>query len=234
MAGETLLIRDREGNYKFAHNSLREFFVAYKFAAELGLLHADFWGLVPGCGMVDSTWSETRRGLHSNASLQEFQGFLAESPERLVETFGQFPLRQSKVVTDLLLAMLDVLVRYRRTNPLLELMQWTKGQCFDAVGYMGGNAGNLLLDKYPYDLEYQNLSRTVLPGLNLWGAGIRQVDLTHADLSEAILANSFTQCEKIAVSPDQTCFATGHSGGKIHIWDTNNGRELQILVGHQD
>jgi WD40 repeat protein len=234
MAGETLLIRDRKGNYEFAHNSLREFFVAYKFAAELGLLHSDFRELVAGCGISGSTWSETRRGLHSNISPQEFQGFLAEPPERLVETFGQFPLRQSKVVKDLLLAMLDVQVRYRQTNPLLELMQWTRGRSFDMVGYLGGNAGNLLLDKYLYGLEYQDLSRTVLRGLNLWGAGIRQVDLTHADLSEAVLANSFAQCEKVAVSSDQTWFATGHSDGTIHIWDTDNGRELQILVGHQD
>jgi hypothetical protein len=124
MAGETLLIRDREGNYKFAHNSLQEFFVAYKFAAELGLLHRDFWDLVAGCGISGSTWSETRQGLHSNISPQEFQGFLAEQPERLVETFGRFPLRQSKVVTDLLLAMLDVPVGYQQINPLLDSLSY--------------------------------------------------------------------------------------------------------------
>jgi WD40 repeat protein len=233
MAGETLLIRDREGNYKFAHNSLREFFVAYKFAAELGLLHSDFWGLVAGCGMVDSTWSEVRRGLHSNVSVQEFRGFLAESPERLVETFGRFPLRQSEVVADLLLVMLDVQVDYRQTNPLLELMQWTRGRSFSTVGYVGGNAGNLLLAKYPYGLEYQDLSRTVLPALNLWGAGLRQVDLTDADLSEAVVTTSFGSCNAIVVSADQTWFATGHINGAIHIWDTKSGRELQVLEGHQ-
>jgi predicted NACHT family NTPase len=233
MAGETLLIRDREGNYKFAHNSLREFFVAYKFAAELGLLHADFWGLVAGCGISGSTWSETRRGLHFNISPQEFQGFLAESPERLVETFGRFSLRQSKVVTDLLLAMLDVQVGYRQTNPLLELMQWTRGQSFNTVGYVGGNAGNLLLAKYPYGLEYQDLSRTVLFGLSLWGAGLRQVDLADAELSEAVIPSSFNSCNAIVVSSDQTWFATGHDNGAIHIWDNNSGNELQVLASHE-
>jgi WD40 repeat protein len=233
MAGETLLSRDREGNYKFAHNSLREFFVAYKFAAELGLLHRDFWGLVAGCGISGSTWSETRRRLRSNSSHQEFQGFLAERQERLVETFGQFPLRQSKVVTDLLLAMLDVSVRYRQTNPLLELMQWTRGRSFNTVGYLGGNAGNLLLAKYPYGLEYQDLSRTVLPALNLWGAGLRQVDLTDTDLSQTVVTKGFDQCNVIVVSSDQTWFATGHSGGTIHIWDIRSRRKLPILVGHQ-
>jgi WD40 repeat protein len=233
MAGETLLIRDREGNYKFAHNSLREFFVAYKFAAELGLLHADFWGLVAGCGMVGSTWSEARRGLHSNVSVQEFRGFLAEPPERLVETFGRFPLRQSKVVSDLLLVMLDVRVGYRQTNALLELMQWTRGRSFNAVGYLGGNAGNLLLAKYPYGLEYQDLSRTVLPALNLWGVGLRQVDLTDAELSEAVVTTNFGFCNAIVVNADQTWFATGHYDGAIHILDTSSSRELQVFVSHQ-
>jgi WD40 repeat protein len=232
MAGETLLIRDREGNYKFAHNSLREFFVAYKFAAELGLLHRDFWGLVASCGISGSTWSETRRGLHSNLSPQEFQGFLAEPPERLVETFGQFPLRQSKVVTDLLLAILDVQVRYRQTNPLLELIQWTKGQSFGAVGYSGGNAGNLLLVKHPYGLEYQDLSRTVLPALNLWGAGLRQVDLTDADLSESCVSKSFSMCNVIVISPDNNYFVTGHENGDICMWDIFSGQEIAGFTGH--
>jgi WD40 repeat protein len=232
MAGETLLIRDREGNYKFAHNSLREFFVAYKFAAELGLLHADFWGLVAGCGMVGSTWSEVRRGLRSNVSVQEFRGFLAEPPERLVETFGRFPLRQSKVVTDLLLVMLDVQVGYRQTNPLLELMQWTRGRNFNTVGYVGGNAGNLLLAKYPYGLEYQDLSRTVLPALNLWGAGLRQVDLTDADLAESCVSKSFSRCNVIVISPDNNYFVTGHENGSICMWDIFSGQEIAGFTGH--
>jgi predicted NACHT family NTPase len=46
MMGQTILIRDRDGNYRPAHKSLLEFFVAFKFAAELGLLHDDFLDLV--------------------------------------------------------------------------------------------------------------------------------------------------------------------------------------------
>jgi predicted NACHT family NTPase len=139
MAGETLLIRDREGNYKFSHNSLREFFVAYKFAAELGLLHMDFWGLVAGCGISGSNWSETRRGLHSNLSPQEFQGFSAEPPESLVETFGQFPLDKSNLMS-LLVSILDVSVYCQQINSLLELVDWTRGKDFKSVGYLGSNA----------------------------------------------------------------------------------------------
>lgn len=139
MAGETLLIRDREGNYKFAHNSLREFFVAYKFAAELGLLHSDFWGLVAGCGMAGVTWSEARRRLRSHSLAQVFQGFLAESPEHLAETFGQFQLQASNVMR-LMLTTLDIFVCNQQTSSLLELMNWTRGKSFNSVRYLGNNA----------------------------------------------------------------------------------------------
>ncbi|MCA1991973.1 MAG: NACHT domain-containing protein, partial [Coleofasciculus sp. S288] len=42
MMGQTMLIRNSEGDYTPAHRSLLEFFVAYKFAAELGALASDF------------------------------------------------------------------------------------------------------------------------------------------------------------------------------------------------
>ena len=37
-----MLIRNTEGDYSPAHRSLLEFFVAYKLAAELGVLASDF------------------------------------------------------------------------------------------------------------------------------------------------------------------------------------------------
>ena len=42
MMGQTMLIRNADGDYTPAHRSLLEFFVAYKFAAEIGVLAQDF------------------------------------------------------------------------------------------------------------------------------------------------------------------------------------------------
>jgi predicted NACHT family NTPase len=42
MMGQTILIRNADGDYTPAHRSLLEFLVAYKFAAEAGVLKADF------------------------------------------------------------------------------------------------------------------------------------------------------------------------------------------------
>ena len=64
MMGQTMLIRNADGDYTPAHRSLLEFFVAYKFAAELGVLADDFTELVKAqscldgnAAPVDYTWS---------------------------------------------------------------------------------------------------------------------------------------------------------------------------------
>ncbi len=80
MMGQTMLIRNAEGDYSPAHRSLLEFFVAYKFAFELDILAEDF------------------------AQLIDQRVFLR--PANLHDTFGKQPL--SKAVTDLLLPILAI------------------------------------------------------------------------------------------------------------------------------
>ncbi|WP_306204077.1 NACHT domain-containing protein [Actinoplanes sp. RD1] len=48
MMGQTLLVRDADGNYSPAHRSLLEFFAAYKLVASLGVLDPDFLPLMDG------------------------------------------------------------------------------------------------------------------------------------------------------------------------------------------
>ncbi|NER52199.1 MAG: NACHT domain-containing protein, partial [Symploca sp. SIO1A3] len=61
MMGQTMLIRNAEGDYTPAHRSLLEFFVAYKFAAELGVLADDFTEL-----------AQVQSGLNENAAPQDY------------------------------------------------------------------------------------------------------------------------------------------------------------------
>jgi predicted NACHT family NTPase len=65
MMGQTMLIRNADGDYSPAHRSLLEFFVAFKFAAELGALAPDFLELAQMKSGIDRsleprdyTWSE--------------------------------------------------------------------------------------------------------------------------------------------------------------------------------
>lgn len=119
MMGQTMLIRNADGDYTPAHRSLLEFFVAYKFAAELGVLAADFTELVApeqSCVNPDAeprsyTWSNYCRlqaqKRNNNELIAPLKGFVAENLDELRHSFGQGPL--TKAVMDLLLPMLDAI-----------------------------------------------------------------------------------------------------------------------------
>jgi predicted NACHT family NTPase len=119
MMGQTMLIRNADGDYTPAHRSLLEFFVAYKFAAELGVLAADFTELVaPEQSCLDRnaapqkyTWSNYCRlqaqKRNKGELIAALQGFAAEDLGQLRQSFGHAPL--TKAVMDLLLPMLDVI-----------------------------------------------------------------------------------------------------------------------------
>ncbi|PSB40913.1 hypothetical protein C7B67_27465, partial [filamentous cyanobacterium Phorm 6] len=115
MMGQTMLIRNADGDYTPAHRSLLEFFVAYKFAAELGVLAADFTELVapeqscvnPNTEAQLYTWSNYCRlqalKRNQNELIAPLKGFVAENLGQLRQSFGQAPL--TKAVMDLLLPM---------------------------------------------------------------------------------------------------------------------------------
>ncbi len=115
MMGQTMLIRNADGDYTPAHRSLLEFFVAYKFAAELGVLAADFTELVaPEQSCLDRnaapqkyTWSNYCRlqaqKRNKGELIAPLKGFAAEDLEQLRQSFGHAPL--TKAVMDLLLPM---------------------------------------------------------------------------------------------------------------------------------
>ncbi|MEG4319132.1 MULTISPECIES: NACHT domain-containing protein [unclassified Microcoleus] len=119
MMGQTMLIRNADGDYTPAHRSLLEFFVAYKFAAELGVLAADFTELVaPEQSCLDSNAAPQKYAWSNYCRLQAqkrnkgeliapLQGFVAEDLGQLRQSFGHAPL--TKAVMDLLLPMLDVI-----------------------------------------------------------------------------------------------------------------------------
>jgi WD40 repeat protein len=239
MMCQTILIRDHDGNYRPAHKSLLEFFVAFKFAAELGLLHDDFLDLVREPGERDllvldlryqwaDYWLYCRETQGNRRKIARF-GRLEIS--KLVATFGASPLIPA--VMNLLLLMLDLEVSYAKLNPLLELMQWTQAQTLEQAQWLGSNAGSALVKLNPYGLEYQDLSQAMLPDIDLVGAGLREVNLAGANLANAATTKTFSTCTAIATSPDGRYFFTGHVDGTVRIWKIG-GQELFICCGHQE
>jgi WD40 repeat protein len=201
LVGKTLLVRDGNGNYRFAHKSLLEFFVVYKLANELGLLQPEFSLEKPG-------FFETT---------DNFQRILLD-----------------KVLIDLLLPLLSLVVRYRESNVLLELMQSTKGKTAKEVQWLGTNAGNLLAKLDPYGLEYQDLAETCLPHINLRGIGLREVNLSGADLTASIITlPSLSAFNSIAVNRDNERFFTGHEDGTVMIFETGNNQAIFVCQEHE-
>ncbi|NEQ47447.1 MAG: NACHT domain-containing protein [Leptolyngbya sp. SIOISBB] len=95
MMGQTMLIRNAEGDYTPAHRSLLEFFVAYKFAAELGILANDF----------KDTFDISQINFEADS----------------IETFGKRIL--DKATLDLLLPMLNSNVVSKRLVTLIQSTQ---------------------------------------------------------------------------------------------------------------
>ncbi len=233
MMGQTMLIRNDDGDYSPAHRSLLEFFVAYKFAAELGLLAADFLVVAQAQSGIDEsltpgfyTWSDYwRRELDDKGdrkSIAPLAGFKSESPDRLRKTFGKSPL--TKAILDLLLPSLN--------NQPNFFLNWIKSTRDFEDGYLGGNAATVLANQNPYELDYQDLSSTNLAYADLTNASLRETTLSKANLENCITEIVFDVVNVIIMSKDEQKLITAHRDKTIIIWDRTSGRELQRLIEH--
>jgi WD40 repeat protein len=240
MMGQTMLIRNDDGDYSPAHRSLLEFFVAYKFAAELGLLADDFLEMAQKQSGIDESltpefykWSDYwKRELDEKGErklIAPLAGFESESPEKLRETFGKNPL--TKAILDLLLPMIKIDVKYRETNDLIRLIQSTNVKDNTCLG---GNAATILGKLNSNELEYQDLSCTNLAHADLVNIGLRKTNLSNANLRNCQFTKVIGQANAIIANTDNKEFITAHDGRTIIIWNSSNGREPDKLIGHQN
>ena len=239
MMGQTMLIRNADGDYAPAHRSLLEFFVAYKFAAELGALAPDFLELGkaqscldPSREPEDYTWSAYfQRALDQmgqSIAIAPLKQFVREDLERLRSGFGHAPL--SKAVAELM----QPLLAEARPLALFEAIAVTAEQPASAVGYIGGNAVTLLVNHDKFALNAKDLAHTVLQGADLTNANLRDVNLTGADLSQVTFTQAFGTVLCCAFHPSGNLFATGEASGSIHIWSTQGFQKSCTLQGHGD
>ncbi|MBD2489942.1 NACHT domain-containing protein [Aulosira sp. FACHB-615] len=232
MMGQAMLVRNADGDYTPAHRSLLEFFVAYKFAAELGALASDFTELAQARSLVhkslvpiDYTWaSYFSRQLDDITAL--LKAFTTESFEKLRETFGKAPL--TKAVMDLLLPMLD------NHESLITIIQATRGKSEEEVGYIGGNAATLVVKLDQRALEGADFSGAFVNSADFIYASLRDANFAQANLTNSIFAETFGSILSVVFNPDSSLLATGHeSDGIVHLWDVSTGKEILTLEGHQ-
>ncbi|GAA3854072.1 MULTISPECIES: NACHT domain-containing protein [Amycolatopsis] len=194
MLGQSMLIRNAEGDYTPAHRSLLEFFAAYKLAAELGILHPDFLEMATEADNnvateITASWSSYFNKEPSTRRFEKIVKFESEDIRRLSTTFGIRKL--DSAVRDLMVPMIHADLAAKR---LLDLILDTRHEEAESTGYTGGNAATVLA----------RIDRTALRGQDLHGVDLRgaeldlrknqQCDLTnanlrHADLRETDLEN---------------------------------------------
>lgn len=90
MMGQTLLVRDEDGDYSPGHRSLLEFFFAYRLCALLGFLHNDFIeplniGVEPGAEGINYQWHDFFRTnqAHGRTRIRQFSAMWSEVCEIL-------------------------------------------------------------------------------------------------------------------------------------------------------
>jgi hypothetical protein len=183
MMGQTMLIRNADGDYSPAHRSLLEFFVAYKFAAQMGALAGDFTELARsqseidrGAEPRDSTWSayfqrrpELPGGGNPSPPLRDFN---REAFVELGSTVGRQRLPLA------IRTLMNSMVVPERLRALIAA---TTGQNPEALGYIGGNAATLI-----HDLS-GDFRDALLPGASLRGAELGDCSLAGADFRGADL-----------------------------------------------
>jgi hypothetical protein len=190
LLGQTMLVRDTEGNYLPAHRSLLEFFVAYKFAAEMGALLPEFTeaarqqsDIAVNASAQYYTWSAYfRRERDEHDKIQPIpplRSFTREPVEHLVTTVG------AQRLTSAILTLTEGMIDAER---LWEVIENTQGYRPEEVGYTGGNAATLLRVK-GQSLKGAKLARTVLTGADLVNANLTDADLKGAILREADLSH---------------------------------------------
>ncbi|MBW4593963.1 MAG: NACHT domain-containing protein [Brasilonema angustatum HA4187-MV1] len=244
MMGQTMLIRNADGDYTPAHRSLLEFFVAYKFAAELGALADDFIELAQAqshinndASPVDYTWSSYFRRqvdeagkILPSAPLRRFAG---ESFEKLRESFGKAPL--TKAVIDLLLPMLDINTSITSPyHPMIKILEATRGKTEAQVDYTGGNAATLLVKVHKAALEDKDLNCAVLKGADFSNASLRRVNFAEANLVKSVFPKVFGAVFCVAFSPDGKLFATGDANCEISLWQVADCKKILLCKGHTD
>ncbi|NEP81174.1 MAG: NACHT domain-containing protein [Okeania sp. SIO3B3] len=247
MMGQTILIRNEYGDYSPAHRSMLEFFVAYKFAAELGVLVDDFVEVARMQSHVNleamgenCTWSEYfRREVDAKGgviSIPPLKSFSRECLENLRSTLGKMPF--TKAVLDLLLPMLRLgegkEEKQNVCGRLREVVEGTRGKTAADVGYVGGNVATLLVKTDCFGLAGSDLSRSVILGADFTCASLQGVNFAEANLADCIFMESISIVRSLAFAPDSKLLAAGDDFGRIHLWQVTGGKKLLTWEGHTD
>jgi uncharacterized protein YjbI with pentapeptide repeats len=218
MMGQTLLTRSADGDYAPAHRSLAEFFVAYKLAAELGVLSPDFTELAKARSEVEGppvpqTWSAYfHRHMDPQGrvkSAPRLDVFVPQELRELTQTVGRQPMNDG--VRKLMGNMLSL----DASDRLLSIALTARSKTIEEVGYVAANALTVLTRFQPAALAGKNLSQLPLATAFLRGADLSNCNLEGSNLRKASLVGtrlssaSLKHCDLTAASFMDPGWTTG-------------------------
>ncbi len=171
-------------------NHLPNFFVAYKFASELGILADEFLEMAKE-RIFDNkqkkslmTWSEYFK--KARETCPPLGAFKIEKLENLKATVGNNTL--SPEIKQFLAGMVD----NRRCKELVKFTGTLKGKKFDEVRFVGSNILTLMNewgDFHPDKKEYFDFSDLVLRHVDLYSADLKGCSFISSDLSNLTLSD---------------------------------------------
>jgi predicted NACHT family NTPase len=240
MMGQTLLIRNTDGDYTPAHRSLLEFFVAYKFAAELGILAEDFVNLARQEAAFDEepaaknyTWTSyfsSDLASHSQrTSKHRLKSFSIENADRLKATFGKNQL--TRAIIELLLPIVEDSPSTQES--LVYLITETRKYPED-VDFLGSNAAVVALSLDRSALRGKDLSQTVIRNSDFSNALLDGTNFSNANLVGSNFPKIFGSVYSVSSSPDGHAFASGDSNGDVCIWNFGEGYLHLKIRGHSN
>ncbi|MEH2119623.1 NB-ARC domain-containing protein [Nostoc sp.] len=113
----------------------------------------------------------------------------------------------------------QILARLREESPL-------------EPGYTAGNILNLLChletDLSGYDFSYLTVWQA-----DLCNVSLHNVNLTHANLSKCVFAETLGGIHSVTFSPDGKLLATGDTNNEIRLYQVADGKQLLICKGHK-
>jgi predicted NACHT family NTPase len=124
---QTLLHRDEEGHFEFAHDSLADYFLAFKFSAELGCLSIEF---------LETYGEENERPCCIPYKIKKV--------EELSKTFGALPLSDSRF--DVMKELFKGMLAKDSKDRLRKILHEIRGKTPEQVKYVGHNIGQILYD----------------------------------------------------------------------------------------
>lgn len=163
MMGQTMLIRNSEGDYFPAHRSLLEFFVAYKIVAELGLLADEYLETLNEGRDPASSCAPSWDSLFAPSNVEERRSFVARlTPvdiEQLGKTLGSGLLTRTTIA--MMVAMLETIADESIAR-LIDIIQATSPESHRNVAILGGNCATLAV----------NIRADALSGVDLSGTSV--------------------------------------------------------------